>query len=228
MKELIRKVRLFGAEVIGLYYSSYTGVVMDNLDPKNQNRLLVEVPELFGHPSRPLWFYPKGNSPRSHDLPDVGDLVYVEFDHGKIPYGKWSHTQPLMGQKPKEFKHDKIYGYKTPGGHLVILDDLDELITIKHSKGTTIEVDKAQITIKHAKGTITIDDGGVSIDAGENDLTIYNDSSSISLTDSGINIDSDDEVTINGGNPVLYSIVPGATAIANVSMIGVSKKVKVG
>lgn len=228
MNELIKKIRLFGAEIIGLYYSSYPGIVMNNLDPKNQNRLLVEVPELFGHPSKPLWFYPKGNSPRSHDLPQIGEVVNIEFDHGKIPNGKWSYSQPLIGQKPKEFKHDKIYGYKTPQGHLVILDDLDDLITIKHSKGTTIEIKDTQITIKHSKGVITIDEAGISIDAGENDLMVYNDNNSISLTDAGINIDSDDGVTINGGNSVLYSLVPEATAIADVSMIGVSKKVKVG
>lgn len=228
MKEILRKVRLFGAEIIGLFYSSYTGIVMENLDPKNQNRLLVEVPDVFGHPSKPIWVYPKANSPRSHDLPQVGELVNVEFNNGLPPYGKWSHAQPLKGTKPQEFKHSKIYGYKTPKGHLVIMDDLEELITIKHSGGTTIEVNKTDLTIKHSKGIITIDDTGISIDAGENDLMVYNDNNAITLTDSGINIDSDEVVTVNGGNPVLYSLIPDAPSIADVSMIGVSKKVKVG
>lgn len=75
---------------------------------------------------------------------------------------------------------------------------------------------------------ITIDETGVTIDAGNADIIVHNDNSSVSITDSGVDIDSNKSITIGGQFNVLYSLVPEAPAILDVSEIGVSKKVRVG
>ena len=52
--------------------------------------------------------------------------------------------------------------------------------------------------------------------------------SGVEISEDGVNIDSGNgQVTINGDFEALYNTIPG-TPIANVSQIGVSKKVKIG
>jgi len=84
------------------------------------------------------------------------------------------------------------------------------------------------INLVNNKASIVIDNTGVNIDSGTEDILLYNDNSSISITDSGIELDTDKSIILAGQNPVLYSLVPGATSIMDVSEIGVSDKIKVG
>lgn len=145
---LIKNVKKFGLEYIGLYYSNYPGFVADNLDPKNQNRLSVLVPTIFGYPSRPIWVYPKASAPNIHNLPKVGQTVLVEFNHGLLDSGLWSYSAPLVNEKPEEFRTDKVYGFKTNDGHLVMIDEIDNEISITHKDGQKVLIteDNIQIT----------------------------------------------------------------------------------
>ena len=212
LDSMFKRIKKFGLEFVGLYYSSYPGIVADNRDPSGQNRLFIIVPGIFGYPSKPIWFYPKGLSPLVNNIPAVGDTVIVEFDNGRPSTGKWSYSAPLKGAKPEEFRSDKVYAFKSPGGHLLMIDEIDNLITLKHKDGQII----------------TIGDSGINIDAGDSDIILNNSTSSISISDSGIDIDSDNPITIGGSKEVLYSKIPNATQILDVSQIGVSTKVTVG
>lgn len=147
LKTLLKNISKFGLEFIGLYYSSYPAYVADNLDPSNQNRLYVIVPGVFGHPSKPIWVYPKGSSPLVHNLPQLGEVVIVEFSNGKPSQGTWSYSSPLKDSKPSEFRSADTYGFKSPGGHLVLVDEIDNLITIKHKDGQTIRISSEHTTI---------------------------------------------------------------------------------
>lgn len=70
--------------------------------------------------------------------------------------------------------------------------------------------------------------GNVTLDA-QKGLTITAKGSTVLIDDSGVMIDSgDNNIFLGGQNQVLYSTVPGATSIADVSQIGVSQKVNVG
>ena len=84
------------------------------------------------------------------------------------------------------------------------------------------------ISMVNGDSSVKVDTTGVSIDSGKKDILIYNDDSSIGITDSGIELDSNQPIFINGQKNVLYSKVPDATEILDVSEIGVSTKVKVG
>jgi len=60
-------------------------------------------------------------------------------------------------------------------------------------------------------------------------IDIVSGENTISMDDSGVNIDAGEKpIFIGGGQEVLYSKIPGANEIVDVSQIGVSKKIKVG
>ena len=225
---IIHRVYKFGLESIGLYYSTYNGHVAENEDPDNQNRLKVVLSTILGPNSEPVWAYPKGKSPLSHDLPEIGSVVFIEFMNGKLIYPVWSYAMPMSGEKAEEFKSPHSYGFKTPKGFLVLIDEDDLVMDIKTPNGQEIKILDNTITINNKNATITIDDTGVSVDAGKGDVMLHNDDHHISITDSGIDIDSDKSITIGGQFNVLYSLVPNAKTIADVKEIGVSQKVRVG
>ncbi len=84
-------------------------------------------------------------------------------------------------------------------------------------------------SIKSVRGDINIEGGNtISLNANTGDIHIHNDNSNISITDSGVDIDTDKSILIGGQFNVLYSKVPEAEVIADVSEIGVSHKVKIG
>jgi len=109
----------------------------------------------------------------------------------------------------------------------VVNDDFSGEVNI-HVKGKINMYTEGDTNITAVDGDINLTtNGNVDISA-DRDLTLYNKKSSVSITDSGIEISSDKAIVVNGQFNVLYSLVPDAAAILDVSEIGVSKKVKVG
>jgi hypothetical protein len=229
---IYHRVMKFGLEVLGLYYSYYPAHVVENEDPQEQGRLLLVLSSILGPDSRPVWSYPigqfSGDDCGAHWMPPIGSVVMVQFLNGQLKNPVWTYYWPLSGKRPVEFKSPKTFGWKTPGGYYMIMDEFDKSIHIKHPEGPEIQMVENTITIKTKERTITLDDTGISIDAGDQDIVIHNDNNSLSITDSGIDIDSDKSINVGGQFNVLYSLVPNASAIADVSQIGVSTKVKVG
>ena len=83
-----------------------------------------------------------------------------------------------------------------------------------------LQVGEAELTLKS--------DGSVKISTKKT-VDIASGDNIISLDDAGVNIDSNGKpVTIGGSYQVLYSKVPGANEIVDVSQIGVSQIIKVG
>ena len=232
-RAIYHRVMKMGLEVLGLYYSSYIGFVVDNEDPKSQKRLKIIVPSIFGPTGQPVnWAYPKsqysGKNCGTHILPQIGEAVMVEFLNGKLTNPVWTWGWSFKDQLPEEFKSPKTYGFKSPAGYLVIIDDFDKVLKALTPNGTEISMFEDTITIKTPVNTITLDKNGTTIDSGEGDVYVSNDKASISITDAGVDIDSSKGIFVGGQMPVLYSKVPGATVIVDVAQIGVSTKVKVG
>lgn len=210
---------MYGFEYIGMYYSSYRGYVINNEDPNNMGRLQIMVPAVDGSNADPTWVPSKamwgGKDYGVHMIPNKGDVVWVEYAFGKANKPMWSHHGWSNGQKPIEFSHPNIYGFKTPEGHIVSIDDKLGKVEVKSKSGKKISI---------------LDNGGIIIEAGDDgNIEISSGSSSVALTEQGVFIDvGDKELLLNGSQRVLYSVSEAATKIQSFSDIGISESTKVG
>lgn len=132
------KVIHYGLEFLGRYYSSYRGFVIDSEDPKGCNRLLIHVPSLDPKSNLHVWAWPKNNwgskNYGTQMLPQPGDMIWVEFEYGDPSYPLWSPASYAKGEKPEEFKNSKYFGFKTPSGTILVINDNkdEEEILVRH------------------------------------------------------------------------------------------------
>jgi len=128
-----------GLEAIGKYYSSYRGYVMDNDDPDKMGRILFLIPSITQDKTHTKWAWPKnqfsGNNYGIQVLPQKGDIVWVEFENGNVRFPLWSHGHFSKDEKPIEFDSPQVYGFKSPKGQLVVIDDRDDIEKIIFNSG---------------------------------------------------------------------------------------------
>jgi len=160
----------YGLEFLGRYYSSYRGFVVDNLDLDGMNRIKVTVPVLNSYDRTGVWAYPKGNwggkNYGVNFLPQKGDMVWVEFEHGDQNYPVWSFASYGENEIPEEFNSPNKYGFKTPAGSIILINDVEgeEEILIKHSNSNEyIQLLKDNATLE-AKNIVL---EGTTINLGE-------------------------------------------------------------
>lgn len=67
------------------FIGKYRGVVIDNIDPMQENRLEVTVAEVSSSSS---WAQPSTDT-QYMTTPDVGTEVWVEYDQGDPAYPRW-------------------------------------------------------------------------------------------------------------------------------------------
>ena len=145
LRTFVEKIIYYGLESIGKYYSSYRGYVVDNEDPDEMNRVKVQVPVIARGKTLNVWAWPKhtfsGVDYGIQMLPLKGDMVWVEFESGNVSSPMWFHGHYALGEKPSEFISAQVYGFKTPKGQLVIIDDRDDVekIVIRSNKHIVIE-----------------------------------------------------------------------------------------
>jgi len=75
------------------YYGKYRGTVLNNIDPLQIGRLLVQVPDVSGlTPSS--WAMPcfpmSGKQMGIYTIPQIGTGVWIEFEQGNPDYPIWS------------------------------------------------------------------------------------------------------------------------------------------
>ena len=75
------------------YYGKYRGAVINNVDPMQQGRLQVQVPDVLGLNSL-NWALPclpfTGRQMGWWALPQIGAGVWVEFEQGNPDYPIWA------------------------------------------------------------------------------------------------------------------------------------------
>lgn len=136
--KILENIFYHGLESIGKYYSVYRGYVVDNEDPDNMNRIKIKIPGVTKKYTHPTWAFPRnnfsGNNYGMQVLPVIGDIVMIEFEHGNPAFPIWSHAHFVIDQKPEEFTSPQVYGFKTPKGQIIVIDDRDniEQIIINH------------------------------------------------------------------------------------------------
>lgn len=166
------KLMQHGLEYFGRFYSVYTGFVVDTKDPENRNRLQVGVPAVDGTHINPLWAEPVGtwggDDYGVQMLPSQGDLVWVSYRNGNGKFPTWQHGSfPKAGDdstgKPDEFEHEMIYGFKTPRGNILLINDSEDgesesYIEIIHHENGKIRVEDAKILFETDEFRATVKD----------------------------------------------------------------------
>jgi hypothetical protein len=78
------------------YYGKYRGTVLNNIDPDQRGRLMLNVPDVLGlipsswaEPCVPL-AGPTGPPMGVYMVPPIGAGVWVEFEHGDVDYPIWA------------------------------------------------------------------------------------------------------------------------------------------
>jgi len=220
LKSFFKSLLYHGLESFGKYYSTYQALVTNVDDPENRNRIKVIIPNITQKTEHTKWVVAKsqfsGKDYGAHVLPNVGDLVEVSFDYGDVRFPRWEFSGYLRDEKPEEFIAGS-YGFKTPGGHMVILNDTDNIIGVTHKDGAILRIEKERILVEHSDTcNIILHDEYIKALYGEKTIEVNTDKIHITHSDGrdilmdpnnvAINhsdgrdiLMSKDNITVNGG-----------------------------
>jgi uncharacterized protein involved in type VI secretion and phage assembly len=160
------------------YFGKYRGMVLNNVDPMQMGRLMVQVPDISGLiPS--TWAMPcfpvTGKQMGTWWLPQIGAGVWVEFEQGDPDYPIWSgcwfgsaaEVPALALAAPPAIPNFVI---QTQGQNTIMLSDLPGPtggILLKTTAGAFISISTVGITISNGQGAmITMTGPAVNINAG--------------------------------------------------------------
>lgn len=144
------RIKEFGLEDFGRFYSSYKAFVSDNQDPLNLGRLKLKVPEVWGDEILDYWALPKGmfagNSKGFYNIPSEGDNIWVEFEKGdpNFPiwsYGWFSEKEPPANAKPE------IFIWQSKEGQRIELNDSTGEIKLTDKNGLVIQLKNEKVFI---------------------------------------------------------------------------------
>src|SRR5580658_9805159 len=115
------------------YYGKYRGLVVENIDPMQIGRVLVQVPDVLGVvPSS--WAMPcvhaAGIQSGMFMVPPIGSQVWVEFEQGDSNYPIWTGgfwgvaaEVPALAIAPPPIPPGQNILIQTPGQNTFILSD---------------------------------------------------------------------------------------------------------
>ena len=147
------------------YYGKYRGVVLNNVDPKMEGRLLVQVPDVAGLVPT-TWATPcvpiAGLQNGMVALPIIGAGVWVEFEQGNAKYPIW--TGCFWGSAAEIPALARItpplvpaITFQTPLQNGITISDLPGPtggIMLKSTTGATLIVNDTGIYIQNGKGAM--------------------------------------------------------------------------
>jgi uncharacterized protein involved in type VI secretion and phage assembly len=165
------------------YYGKYRGVVINNLDPLQKGRLMIQVPDVLGlipstwaEPCVPL-AGPTGPPMGVYLVPPIGAGVWVEFEQGDPNYPIWvgcrwgsqSDIPPLAFAGLPVSPNIVL---QTAGQNTLVISDLPGPtggLMLKSATGATLIVNDTGIYIQNGKGasltmvgpTVTINNGAL-------------------------------------------------------------------
>ena len=169
------------------YFGKYRGTVINNIDPMQRGRLLVQVPDVVGlvpsswaEPCTPL-AGPTGPPMGVYLVPPIGAGVWVEFEQGDPDFPIWVGCRwgaasdiPLLARAGLPISPNIVL--QTAGQHSVVVSDMPPSpitggIMLKSATGAMIIVNDAGIFINNGKGA-SIMMIGPTIDVNNGALTI--------------------------------------------------------
>jgi phage baseplate assembly protein V len=176
-------------------YGVMLGTVKDNLDMTGLGRVQVTLPAVTGLEPWARVAAPFAGSDYGHySLPQTGDEVVVAFERGDprhpVVIGSlWSMDAQPPADLPTDATDKRIV--KTPKGHVIELDDLQQTITITTSTGQEVKLATGEIEISAgsgaAKATLTTA-GSISLQA----------TTELKLSAPKITVSADGELSLSG------------------------------
>lgn len=130
------------------YYGKYRGIVVDNKDPQNAGQLLVRVPAVHGDydcgwamPCTPVYL---GDNLGLYMIPNINDVVWVEFEQGIPNYPIWVGGYFSPGKAPYyQTADNKRIALRTRNFTIIIDDGAegDAFVEITDGTGNYIQLD---------------------------------------------------------------------------------------
>lgn len=164
------------------YYGKYRGTVLNNIDPMQQGRLQVQVPDVAGlMPSS--WAMPcvpvAGIQNGMVALPVIGSGVWVEFEQGDPDHPIWTgcfwgSAAEIPAMALTTPPGMPAITLQTPLQNGITISDLPGPtggIMLKSAAGATLIVNDTGIYIQNGRGamitlvgpTVTINNGGLTV-----------------------------------------------------------------
>jgi uncharacterized protein involved in type VI secretion and phage assembly len=143
------------------YYGKYRGTVLDNIDPQQMGRLMVQVadasnvlPSSWAMPCVPFGGIQNG----FFAIPAIGSGVWIEFEQGDTDYPVWTGCYWGIGEVPA------LALAGVPGLQQIVIQSLEQnTLMISDTPGPT-----GGILLKAASGAlISINDMGITISNGQ-------------------------------------------------------------
>lgn len=147
------------------FYGKYRGLVIENIDPEQIGRVLLQVPDVLGEiPSS--WAMPcvpaAGIQSGVFIVPPIGSQVWVEFEQGDSNYPIWTGgfwglvaDVPIFATVPPAIP---------PGGNIVIQTAGQNMLMVSDAAPTPIT---GGIVLKSTSGAmIVVNDTGIYLSAG--------------------------------------------------------------
>ena len=146
------------------FYGKYRGLVLNNVDPKNQGRIIAIVPEVLGViPSNfclPCTPY-AGTLAGFFTVPMIGTGVWIEFEAGDVNRPVWTGCWWGTAQVPinelglpAQFTSKVL---RTDTGLMISLDDAAQSITFKDMAGLNSMSMQVGITQVNSKFLMILD-----------------------------------------------------------------------
>ncbi len=168
MNTLEATVERLAVDARSRFYGKYRGTVTDNDDPDGLARIMAQVPAVMGE-TEVGWALPAfpfaGQGHGLVMLPELGSMVWIEFEAGNLNYPIWTGCFFLPGQRPTP----DTTGARvivTPSGHELVLDDDDSTVRLKHSGGATCEMTGSDITLSIGGSKIVLSNTAITINDG--------------------------------------------------------------
>jgi uncharacterized protein involved in type VI secretion and phage assembly len=166
----------------GKYYGKHRGLVLNNIDPMQKARLLVQVPDVLGLGTS-SWAMPcvpiAGPQMGVYVVPLIGSGVWVEFEGGDPDYpiwtgGFWGTAAEIPALAFAGIPVSPNIVLQTTGQNTIVVSDLPGPtggIMLKSATGASIIVNDTGIYIQNGKGasiimagpSVTVNNGALMI-----------------------------------------------------------------
>jgi hypothetical protein len=153
------------------YYGKYRGLVVENIDPEQIGRVMLQVPDVLGEiPSS--WAMPcvpaAGIQSGCFIVPPIGSQVWVEFEQGDSDYPIWTGgfwglvaDVPIFATAPPPIPPGQNIVLQTPGQNMLMVSDsvptpVTGGIVLKSTSGAMIVVNDTGIYLSAGPGLASI------------------------------------------------------------------------